>query len=443
MAGENEADDGFDSAEEREAWAAMQGIGQGGADSAPAAGDSSADGGGAAPGQGAADPGAGQAGSVAGGAAGKPVAGKGAQADAAADAAGADAGGDEDDEGDDAGAAAGAEGAAAGQQGQGGKARKRRVPLRRYERDISSRDQQIAELNKRLAESDLRGARFEERMAILNEALGAGAQRPGQQQGQQDDPEPDPEQDVFGWIQWSRRRHAALEETIDSMRGESAQQQNNNSLAATYETDAQAFTAKNQDFPQAYNFLLQSRFAEWAQILYGIDVFDPGATMSAEQATQIKDRISGEERNLVAGALKTKRSPAAQIYQLAKARGYRKPDAAAAAAAGTAGAGAQNGAGGAQQRQQPQNGQAANQRQGANGQADAAGAGGEGGGNVREEIERVQRGAAAADSLSNASGGAPAIALTPQQLADMPQDEFDALMDRLPPEQARRLMGGP
>jgi hypothetical protein len=45
-------------------------------------------------------------------------------------------------------------------------------------------------------------------------------------------------------------------------------------------------------------------------------------------------------------------------------------------------------------------------------------------------VEQIRRGQAAATSLSNGSGSA-ANQLTPQVLADMPQEQFDAIFNEL------------
>ena len=57
------------------------------------------------------------------------------------------------------------------------------------------------------------------------------------------------------------------------------------------------------------------------------------------------------------------------------------------------------------------------------------------------EIETIQRGQAAAKSLSNV-GGAAGDTITPEALANMSDDEFRALFDRLSTAKQREMLGG-
>lgn len=325
--------------------------------------------------------------------------------------------GDADDEGDDD---------AAGTTTDPAK-KPRRVSYSKFEREVTARDKRIADLEKSTRDDAESKARLDERMRIINEAL-----TPKEQAKQEDDdPEPDPETDIFAHNAWLKREmvrsndrnSAAIKELREGRQQEQAQTQ----VQRAYEDDAQAFVAREPNFAPAYQFLMANRISELAVYFFGKDMTAEGATLTPQEVNRIRQTIQNEENQLVAGAIKDGKSPAERIFALARARGYR-PAAPAANGNGADTAAKTNGNG---------NGKAA-----PGNLADAAAAtDAKPNGNVKDEIDRVRKGSESGLSLSQ-GGGAPTMTLTPEKLANMPQAEFDALMDQLSPAQQRVAMGG-
>lgn len=370
----------------------------------------------------------------AGGAAVDPAAGTAAAADADA-AAAADASvepADPDEDEDEPAAAAGTKPDA----GQPDKRPPRRVPYKRFERAEAER----VRLEKLVQQQQVEQARINERMAIINEALTPKQQaaKTAQQQAEEDDPEPELEadgtpKDIFQHNAWLRRQFVRQDATIRSMQEgsqrQSAAQTEYETVKQTFADDAQAFTAEEPNFPEAYTFLLATRFAELAAYHFGKDATDQATKFTSQELARIRQDIAAEERTLVTSAIKAGRSPARAVFAMAKARRYApsaKPTATPGAGAAAAAAVASNGAA------------APAVARPANGAARPAAAAAP---SVREEIDRIKNGSEAA--LSLAGGGAtPALALTPKVLADMPEDQFAALLDRLSEDDLRRAMGG-
>jgi hypothetical protein len=256
-------------------------------------------------------------------------------------------------------------------------------------------------------------SRTDERLKLLNEALTSG-QKQQEARNEEQDPEPDPEQDIFGWVQWSRRKTARLEQMVAEQQQSTARQSDEQRVASSYMEDARAFATKEPAFSQAYNFLMVGRTAELALYLFGKEVFDANGnfidgSLTREEVGRIKAEISAEERELVQNALRNQRSPAQAVFNMAKARGFRPQAQTGGQQKPTASVSPPD-----NQRPQP---------------------------SVKEEIARLQEGTRNAASLS-LGGGAPANPLTPERLANMPQEEFEAIMDSLTPSQQRAAMGG-
>lgn len=284
----------------------------------------------------------------------------------------------------------------------------RRVRFTKYEREVGERDKRIKELEQKDRERIAESARLEERIAIINDAL---TPKPQQKQQQDDDPRPDPEQDIFAFSQWQERQLKRLSETVNELRGGFEQQHQQTQVERTYAQDAQRFSNQNPDFADAYQYLLNSRQVQLAEIYFGKDLTEQGVQLTPQEWQRVKQGIETEERGLVEAALENRVSPAERLYRLARSLGYRKAD--------------------AQQRPQPTNGAAKLQAEAKPAPAKPT---------VSDEIRRVKEGADASLSLSN-GGSAPALTITPEKLARMSQDEFNDLMDRLPETQQRALMG--
>lgn len=256
--------------------------------------------------------------------------------------------------------------------------------------------------------------RTDERLKLLNDALTSGQQKKVEEQ-RDEDPEPDPEKDIFGWAKWAQRDRARMQQqltkTTTHVQQKEQTEHNEQALATFYRDDARNFAEREAQFAPAYNFLFHSRAVELAAAWYGKDVA-AGEQLTPPELARIRSTISAEEKSIVIDAAQNRQSPAARIFTLAKARGFR-PQAAPAA---------QNG--------QPGQGQPAPRQN-----APAASAAP----SVADEIARIQRGTAH-PSLSQ-GGGSPATPLTAEKLASMGDDEFGAYLERMTEAQQRQLFG--
>ncbi|UZE51905.1 hypothetical protein ONR75_15855 [Rhodopseudomonas sp. P2A-2r] len=155
-----------------------------------------------------------------------------------------------------------------------------------------------------------------------------------------------------------------------------------------YKADAAAFEAGDPvkgvaavpDYRKAYDFLLNSRAADLKAIGY-------------DTPEKLHNALTADEFAIAQMAKDQGRSPAAMLYALAQARGYK---AAAAPAAD--------------------------------------------GGTAAERLAKIEAGQAANKSLSDLGGEAPGGAMTAQRLIDMPMAEFEAWTAKNP-AMAKRLMG--
>lgn len=432
-------DDGF-TPEERQQFDSMRESTAGSmtADSgagADGAGDGAPGGDGAAAGA----PAAGQPGAA-------PAAGAAGQAAAPGAAAAGEGEGDDDDAADGDG-----QPGAAGQQKT-----PRRVSWSRFQRETKELRDQIAASNKTIAEKDAMLARLDERVRIINEALTqtppAGEQQPGAQPGGQkaaplpkaeDDPEPNVQDDLFGWLAWKHRDDLRFRQSVGEERQQrQAQQQTvqeTNKIHDAYIMDANAFAGQEPQFVPAYQYLVANRTLELAEYYFGKDLTAEGASLTPQEAQQIAATVAEEERGLVRAAIKEGKRPAERIFRLAKARGFRPTAPAAGAAAAQPGAGAPNGQAAANGAGKP----AAAAGGAAPGALDGAAAPANGGGSVvRQQVEAIRDGQAASLSLSNGGASPAPPALDAKRLAEMPDEEFAAIVDQLTPTEYRRIFGG-
>lgn len=299
----------------------------------------------------------------------------------------------------------------------------RRVSFAKYERDLRARDATIAELQKAGTANAEMQARLDERMKIINEAL-----TPKEKQDlAEDDPEPDPENDIFEHNKWLRRQLVKTNEAIKELHGGMQQQTQQTNVERSYVSDVQRFAAQQPKFLEAYNFLMKSRVEELALYYFDKDVTPDAdgkvsAQLSQQELNRIQKTIEDEENQLVQNALGQNRSPAQTMFNMARKRGFTIVPPVAAKV---------NGA----------NGDAKPNGNGAKAPGSLAEAAETDGAPVKAEVQRIQRGVEASTSLSGV-GGAPGRTITPQVLADMGQDEFGELMDRLSENEMKRLMGG-
>jgi hypothetical protein len=220
-------------------------------------------------------------------------------------------------------------------------------------------------------------ARFDERLKMYD-----ALQQPNAARAEEP---PDPNNDIFGYVRYLERKVADVEGKISETARLSESQRADMALKDAYFTDARNFIGKTPDFAAAYQHLLRSRDQELAMM----------GTADPQQRAAV---IADEERSVVGRALQDGTSPAEFIYRLAKSRGYQSPAPDAPAA---------------------RSGKAP----------------------VTEQIEVIQRGQAAAKSLSTV-GGAAGDTITPEALANMSDDEFRALFDRLSKSKQREMLGG-
>lgn len=322
-----------------------------------------------------------------------------------------------DDEGDDDIADAAPDGT---------KPKPKRVRFAKFEAEKKRAD----DLAARLAAKDEQSARLDERMRIINEALQPKVAADGEQAD--DDPEPNIDEDFIEHAKWSRRQLAKAQERIAELSGSLQQDRQGIEIQRTYEGDAMQFARTEPAFVPAYDWLMRGRAAEMAIYFFGKDISTEALTPQEE--AKIKTEVSAEEKHLVAGALKQGKSPAKMLYSMARARGFDPASVAKPVEGETAvapAAVAANGKG---------NGKAPGSLAEVAGVV-AAKPNGNGKSAIAEEIERVKAGSEAGLSLSQ-GGGAPTRTLTPEMIANMPEDEFGALMDQLSPAQQRRAMGG-
>lgn len=353
---------------------------------------------------------------------------------AAADGAQPAAVADDDDDGDEP--ATGGAAPAAGADGR----KPRRVSFSKYDRETKELQARLAKAEGTVAEQNAMQARLDERLRIINEALttpaSAAADDPAKKvpplPKAEDDPEPDMEADIFAWAQWSKRDNARLRQ--DFTQGQQVQQQERQTQKQeqetndTYMQDAESFAGTEPNFIPAYQFLMASRVAELAVHYFGKDLSVDGQKLTRPEYNKISQTVVSEERQIVQGALKSGRSPAAQLFAIAKSRGFRPP-AAVAAPAGEAGK--PNGAAATNGAAKPANGAAA--APGALGTEKPA--------SVVDEIARVRNGQDAALSLSG-GGGAPPATIDAAKLANMSQDEFEEMVETMSPAALKKMMGG-
>lgn len=290
---------------------------------------------------------------------------------------------------------------------------------------------------KQLQEQAIRQARVEERLSLLQQVV----QEPPAQEQVVDDPEPDPEQDIFAYVRWQQRQLAATQQKVRDYEEQIVTGQAEMDNERRYIESINSYAGTQPDFGQAYQFLLQKRQLELLQ-QNGVSITvdpDTGRLQVPEVPPEVKIRVGNqlrqEERSLYLGAWERNVNPGAEIYNLALLNGYRRP---AAAKPNGNGAARPNGNGAAQPVGTPL-GQQPQQRAQA---APAAAAPAPGQPTASEIVASLQKGQAAAQSLSNAGGKSIGLAqLTPEMLANMSDEEFEAVYSSLSPQRQRELMG--
>jgi len=317
-----------------------------------------------------------------------------------------------------------------GQPDQQQQRQRRRVSMREYQ----AAEQRAAAAERQLQEQTVKNARIDERLTLLQQAL----QEPAQpEQPEADDPRPDPQQDVFAHIAWQERQINKLNAQLTG----TAQKVNDYEQQITTgqaEMDAErryfdslnTFAGTRPDFVNAYNTAIRGRAAQLIGESYP-DVTDEqldGVRNGTIRIPQpIADQLRQEERGLYKTAFEQNRDPAAVLYRYAQSFGYRPTQQQQPSG---------NGAAQPQQRAAPPLGGAAPRPAAPAAPTQPT---------ATDVVNSIQRGQSAAMSLSNAGGAAADIGqLTPEQLANMPEEQFAAILDHLQatnPARVRELMG--
>ena len=229
-----------------------------------------------------------------------------------------------------------------------------------------------------LAELQERAARFDERLKLL-----AGLKEPGAREA----PIPDPEQDLPGYVRHLEARVTKAEETAETTTKAFDEQKAQSDLHTAYVADARRFAAGQADFGEAYRFLVDARIREYQAM---------GVTDDAE----IARRVQQDEIALAREALDAGESPSRRVYDVSVARGYTPP--------------VSEGGDGSEQREP------ATETEGAE---------------RLKQLGQVQEANKSLSSVSGAAGGA----LTAEALAEMSEEEFQEVYERLKREDPKQL----
>lgn len=161
-------------------------------------------------------------------------------------------------------------------------------------------------------------ARADERLAVLNEVMGkpdAPEAQKGAPQAQQtgksalEEDDIDPEIDPFGAVKQQQRRNAEMKTMLAERRQAEEAKTTTEGIRGAYQKDAVAFMEKAPDFRDAYAHLVGNMHRE-------LELMGVGDAA-------VRDRMIAEkEKDFVAAALNSKKSPAEMIYNLAKTRGF-------------------------------------------------------------------------------------------------------------------------
>lgn len=298
----------------------------------------------------------------------------------------------------------------------------RTVPLATL---LSERERRQA-AERTISEKDQTLARLDERIKLINEALGGPAQ-PGGAPVPAEDPEPDPQTDIFAYVAWQGRQLKRAHEQITELGTTFSDQQAETTLKTNYINDINRYvrTPEGSHFAAAYQHLVNARGNQ----LQAIGHTDPA---------KINEMIAREERNLVKQAIENNKSPAQVLYAVAQSFGFIAPAASPApGAAPPAAPAAAAPAAPAAPAATPTLAQVAAGAPANGGAAPAAAAPG----TAAAEIAAIAAAQPMAMSLSIA-GGQGGATLTPQMLADMPQDQFEQLLARLSPSAQKALLSG-
>ena len=250
-------------------------------------------------------------------------------------------------------------------------------------------------------------ARAEERLAMLTQIV-EGQQKLYQEgQDKQDQPEEeqeiDPKIDIFAAFEQLKKQNNALRDQLNETRTNTNKQYSQIQMAERYRQDATKFASDHSDFFEAYRYLLDTRKAELEVLGYS----DQNA---------IAAQIAAEERALVQNELsKPGGTPAKKIYDLARAKGYRKPE----------------------PKPDPTPAPPPVEAAPAKPKEESAPKPA----NAAEKLKNIQNGAQAHASLSG-HGGTPSEGLSIRQLADMSDEKFLEFAAKIGKDKLDKLLRG-
>ena len=150
------------------------------------------------------------------------------------------------------------------------------------------------------------------------------AQREAEPQFEDPGQAPDPEADPMGWIVWRNRKDAFNEQQTTVQRNQQVEQQRRmGEFHGAVKSDVQSFKAQTPDYDHARDFYWNQRGPELMALGYTQD--------------QAIAAIEQDELQIANLAFQRRQSPAATLYNIAKARGYQGKAPAPAADTGEAG----------------------------------------------------------------------------------------------------------
>lgn len=206
------------------------------------------------------------------------------------------------------------------------------VNYSKYQRELKRANEALAV--ERAEKQKLRddSIKLGERVRMIDEALRQQQAPPAQQQDEPEAPQNpfeeadiDPNEDYAGAVQQERRRnhfvYAQNQQTAQTFQ-ETA---NDAQTKDTFERDFRAYagTEEGKSIPQAYQFLKDSRLTEICITEFNKDPNDPNEQFTPQEVQRMVNLFNQEEKWVVSEAIKAKRSPAAAIMRLARARGFK------------------------------------------------------------------------------------------------------------------------
>jgi hypothetical protein len=224
--------------------------------------------------------------------------------------------------------------------------------------------------------------RADERLAILNEMMSRADAPPTKGATVAEQPI-DPEQDPIGALKQSYAKIAALEAKLTESTKTVEERESARAMQSAYVNDAQRFLSEKPEFRESYQYLISGRHRELE-------------AMGMEDVGERNRFIANEERQIVASAFQSRKSPAQMLYALAVARGFSHTPPAPEPA-------------------KP---------------------------NHAAKIEAIANGQRKAGVSLSAAGGSAGEGLTAAALADMSEEEFSAVAAKLGKSKLRQLMGG-